>query len=78
MNAAEVFTRLCEAIWQCEEWHAEAAQYLGVRVDTVDDWSRGRRAFRPGILDELKKRADHAALKISGALGILEQYREPL
>lgn len=76
MNAAEVFTRLCEAIWSGDDWHRPAARYLEVRSDTVDDWSTGRRTFNPSVLDELEKIARLRGLAISGALGILHQYRE--
>lgn len=78
MNAAEVFTALCEAIWPGgrAHWRIEAMDYLGVRLSTIEDWSSGRRTFNPSVLDELEKRAKHARLTIDGALSTLELYRE--
>ena len=76
MNAAKVFTAMCEAVWPGDAWPREAATFLCVRPSTIVDWSSGRRTFNPSVLDELEKRAKHARLTIDGALSTLELYRE--
>lgn len=48
----------------CGLSHREAADCLGVRIDTVKSWSAGRNPTPPGVLDqlsELARKIDRAA-----------------
>ena len=66
----------------CGLSHREAAEFLGVRLDTVKSWFRSRpNTARPGVLDELKalhatqRRA--AATQIRLMRSLARQHGEP-
>ena len=61
------YTLLTQA---CGLSHGEAAQFLGVRLDTAKSWAHGKRNAPPRVFEEL--RALDAAIERAASLSLLQ------
>lgn len=61
----------------CGLSHREAAEFLGVRIDTVKSWSAGRNPAPDGVLDELRGLAARIDRAVAEALRTIREASPP-
>lgn len=69
------FALLCGV---CGLSHREAADMLGVRLDTVKSWSAGRNRAPDGVLDDLRKLAQQIGRAADEALALIIEKAPPV